>query len=83
MFQYAHNAAIFQPPRKPNNDAPLGYGNFKWDGVHWPRYYVAQYGNLVFYRDHEKGGHFPGAENPAGYVQDIREFLGEHFAFRK
>ncbi|EJD40194.1 alpha/beta-hydrolase [Auricularia subglabra TFB-10046 SS5] len=82
VFQYAHNPSPFEAPRKSDNSAPLGYGNFKWDAIHWPRYYVSQFANLVFYRDHEKGGHFPGSDNPAGFVDDVREFLGVHFAFR-
>ncbi|EJD48571.1 alpha/beta-hydrolase [Auricularia subglabra TFB-10046 SS5] len=83
VYQYAYNPGTFQPPRKANTDAPMAYGNFKWDAIHWPRYYAAQLGNLAFYREHEKGGHFPGTENPAAYVQDVRDFFGEHFAFTK
>ncbi|EJD40184.1 alpha/beta-hydrolase [Auricularia subglabra TFB-10046 SS5] len=82
VFQYAHNPSPFEAPRKSNNASPLGYGHFKWEMMHWPRYYIAQFGNLVFYREHEKGAHFPGTENPTEYVQDIRDFLGEHFSFR-
>lgn len=81
IFEYAHNPADYQPPRKANTTAPLGYGHFKWDTGHWPRYYIAQFSNLVFYREHERGGHFPGMENPGAYVQDVRDFLAEHFTF--
>ncbi|KZW03697.1 alpha/beta-hydrolase [Exidia glandulosa HHB12029] len=82
VFQYAYNPAGFAPNvRKANNPAPMGYGNFKWDVGNWPRYVAAQLGNLVFYRQHEKGGHFPGLDNPGDYVQDVRDFLAEHFTF--
>ena len=73
-----------------------------WDiSSSWPRYFVEELGNLVFYRrayflrglspctgyltryslEHEKGGHFPGLDNTAEYVQDIQDFFAEYFAF--
>ncbi|EJD48565.1 alpha/beta-hydrolase [Auricularia subglabra TFB-10046 SS5] len=81
IFEYAHNPADYQPPKKANTTWPLGYGHFKWDTGHWPRYYIAQFANLTFYREHERGGHFPGMENSEAYVQDVRDFPAEHFVF--
>ncbi|EJD48566.1 alpha/beta-hydrolase [Auricularia subglabra TFB-10046 SS5] len=84
VFQYAYNPGGFQDstkPRKANTTAPLGYGHFKWDVGHWPRYIVEKLGNLVFYKEHERGGHYPGTDNPEDYVQDVREFLAEYFVF--
>lgn len=115
VFQYAYNPAGFAPTtRKANNNAPMAYGNFKWDvgcvldrklntgqltrftRSQWPRYFVEELGNLVFYRrefllrpnahatnevlvEHERGGHFPGTDNPVQYVTDVRDFLAESF----
>jgi hypothetical protein len=30
--------------------------------------------NIVFWRDHDHGGHFPATEIPDVLVQDIRDF---------
>ncbi|KZW04453.1 alpha/beta-hydrolase [Exidia glandulosa HHB12029] len=82
VFQYAYNQdGLEARPRKSNNPAPMGYANFKWDIASWPRYFAEQCGNLVWYRQHEKGGHFPGLDNPDDYVQDLREFFGKFFTF--
>ncbi|EJD54399.1 alpha/beta-hydrolase [Auricularia subglabra TFB-10046 SS5] len=82
VYEYAHNAAAALPElRKARNSAPLGYGAYKWDTGQYPRYFAEKFGNLVFYREHEKGGHFPGVENPTEWVKDIRDFAAEHFKF--
>jgi hypothetical protein len=31
--------------------------------------------NIVFWRDHDKGGHFPATEEPDVLVEDIRDFV--------
>jgi hypothetical protein len=30
--------------------------------------------NIVFWREHDKGGHFPPMEQPDVFVEDIRDF---------
>ncbi|KAI5120952.1 hypothetical protein M0805_001657 [Coniferiporia weirii] len=34
---------------------------------------------LVYYKEHASGGHFPAMDSPKEYVEDLREFLGEHW----
>ncbi|EJD51097.1 alpha/beta-hydrolase [Auricularia subglabra TFB-10046 SS5] len=80
VFLYANNG-LDASPRKARNNAPFGYGNFKWENVHWPRYVAAQLGNFVFYKEHSKGGRFPGLDNPAEWISDVRTMMAEHFKF--
>jgi microsomal epoxide hydrolase len=40
-----------------------------------PKAWVEKEGNLVFYRDHEKGGHFAALEQPELLMGDIEEFV--------
>ncbi|KAH7034766.1 epoxide hydrolase domain-containing protein [Microdochium trichocladiopsis] len=41
----------------------------------WARANVAE--NLIFWKEHKMGGHFPSIERPATLVADIREFTGK------
>ncbi|PYH43014.1 uncharacterized protein BP01DRAFT_384960 [Aspergillus saccharolyticus JOP 1030-1] len=49
------------------------FSAFKYNLGFWPPALVAQTGNLVFYRNHESGGHFPGPDNPVALLGDLRE----------
>ncbi|KAF7591418.1 hypothetical protein BBP40_001579 [Aspergillus hancockii] len=58
---------------KAHTDAPMLFSAFKYNVGFWPARLVEKVGNLVFYRNHDFGGHFPGLDNPHGLLEDLRE----------
>ncbi|OIW28330.1 alpha/beta-hydrolase [Coniochaeta ligniaria NRRL 30616] len=58
---------------KAQTDAPLLFSSFRYNVAFWPPALVEQVGNLVLYKNHEFGGHFPGLDNPPALVDDLRE----------
>lgn len=42
-----------------------------------PRDWVAETGNLVWFRAHNEGGHFAAMEKPALFVKDMEDFVSE------
>ncbi|KAJ4864059.1 alpha/beta hydrolase fold domain-containing protein [Trichoderma breve] len=54
-------------------DAPMLFSAFKYNVHYWPRALAETVGNLVLYRNHDFGGHFPGLDNPPALIEDIRE----------
>ncbi|CAG8270903.1 unnamed protein product [Penicillium salamii] len=74
---YAQNPHGFRSVySKANNDAPLLFSAFKYNPGFWPPALVAKVGNLVYYKNHEFGGHFPGVDNPDALLADLRQ-IGE------
>ncbi|KAJ5806537.1 alpha/beta-hydrolase [Penicillium pulvis] len=71
---YAQNPNGFSTVySKASNDAPLLFSAFKYNPGFWPPALVAKVGNLVYYKNHGFGGHFPGLDNPPALLQDLRE----------
>lgn len=62
-------------PLKHYVDKPLGYSCFPAEIAPIPKAWVATTGNLVWYKRHEKGGHFAAMERPQHLLQDIEEFV--------
>ncbi len=58
-----------RPPKK------LGFSYFPLEIAPIPRSWVETSGNLVFWREHDKGGHFAALEQPAAVLQDLEEFV--------
>lgn len=56
---------------------PFGYSWFPKELRPPPRSLVEAEGTLVYFNHHEKGGHFPGFENPAAYAGDIIAYVKE------
>ncbi|RTE77778.1 hypothetical protein BHE90_007731 [Fusarium euwallaceae] len=54
---------------------PFGYSWFMKELVPGLRKTVEKKGDLVFYRQHEKGGHFAALERPTEFLQDIEDFI--------
>ncbi|KAF4996666.1 hypothetical protein FDECE_12344 [Fusarium decemcellulare] len=54
---------------------PFGYSWFMRELVPVPRKVAEKKGNLVFYRQLERGGHFAALERPVEYLQDIEDFI--------
>ncbi|KAJ7580643.1 Alpha/Beta hydrolase protein [Mycena floridula] len=61
---------------KAPTDRPMLFSQYKWNAFYWPKEFVAKVGNLVVYKEHDKGGHFQGLDNPEGLIEDLREVYG-------
>ncbi|RDW61068.1 hypothetical protein BP6252_12451 [Coleophoma cylindrospora] len=74
VYIYAQNPGGFSTNyTKARTDAPLLFSAFKYNIGFWPPALVAKVGNLVSYRNHYVGGHFPALENPSALIADLRE----------
>ncbi|KAF5603228.1 microsomal epoxide hydrolase [Fusarium pseudocircinatum] len=54
---------------------PLGYSWFPFELAPIPVSWVKTTGNLAFWRDHERGGHFAALERPEDLLKDFGEFV--------
>ncbi|GAA5828924.1 hypothetical protein JCM11251_005920 [Rhodosporidiobolus azoricus] len=53
----------------------MGFSAYPKELSVMPEAWVKETGNLVFYRQHDKGGHFPSVGVPEEFAQDIKDFL--------
>ncbi|VUC34859.1 unnamed protein product [Clonostachys rosea] len=80
LFVYSSNPNGFRTEySKASTDAPLLYSNFKYNNTFFPPAVVKKVGKLVYWNDHEFGGHFPGVDNPPALVSDIRQ-IGSYWS---
>ncbi|KAF7367435.1 Epoxide hydrolase domain protein [Mycena sanguinolenta] len=80
VWQYARNAGSFRTNyTQAPTDAPMFFSLFEYNIGFWPKQYVAKLGNLISYKEHDFGGHFAGLDNPAAFIEDIRE-MGVYYA---
>ncbi|KAI0120959.1 Alpha/Beta hydrolase protein [Xylariales sp. AK1849] len=56
---------------------PLGFSWFPKEIAPVPRAWAATTGDLVFWRQHEKGGHFAAVENPEVLLDDFEQFVAQ------
>ncbi|ORY12398.1 epoxide hydrolase-like protein [Clohesyomyces aquaticus] len=65
------------PKRKPFEylKTPLGVSFFPYELMPAIKSYVEKEGNLVHYKQHEKGGHFAALERPGDLLEDVEEFV--------
>ncbi|EED23533.1 epoxide hydrolase, putative [Talaromyces stipitatus ATCC 10500] len=54
---------------------PFGFSYFPQEVIPAPRSWVERTGNLVFWKEHTKGGHFAALECPQELADDIVEFV--------
>ncbi|WAO91358.1 Hypothetical protein NCS54_00882500 [Fusarium falciforme] len=74
VYTYASNPDHFQTVyTKALTGAPFLYIAFKYNIAFWAKELVEQVGNLVRYKFHTFGGHFPALDNPPALVEDIQE----------
>ncbi|KAL6806356.1 alpha/beta-hydrolase [Trichoderma sp. SZMC 28013] len=74
VYTYFQNQNGFKSVyTKAKTDAPLLFSAFQYNIAFWPQALVAKAGNLVMYKNHEFGGHFPGLDNPPALIEDLRE----------
>jgi microsomal epoxide hydrolase len=59
-------------------DKPTGVSYFPYE-MTFPavKHVVEKECNLVFYKQHEKGGHFAALERPQVFWEDVEAFVGE------
>ncbi|PVH89426.1 alpha/beta-hydrolase [Cadophora sp. DSE1049] len=62
-------------PTEPKVRVPFGFSNLPKELIPVPKSWAETEGNLVFYREHEKGGHFAALEQPKVLLGDIEEFI--------
>ncbi|KAF7592106.1 hypothetical protein BBP40_000712 [Aspergillus hancockii] len=62
---------------------PFGFSYFPMELLPVPRAWVETTGNLVFHREHEKGGHFAALERPQELLNDVLAFIDQVWADRK
>jgi microsomal epoxide hydrolase len=55
----------------------MGYSWFPKELAPIPRSWAATTGDLVFYRPHEKGGHFAALECPQILLKDVEDFVAQ------
>ncbi|KIW16677.1 hypothetical protein PV08_03865 [Exophiala spinifera] len=56
---------------------PLGYSWFPKEINPIPRAWIETTGNLVFFHEHDKGGHFAAMERPRELWADVEEFIAD------
>ncbi|KAF2136230.1 uncharacterized protein K452DRAFT_237850 [Aplosporella prunicola CBS 121167] len=64
-------------------DKPFGFSWFPYELAPVPRAWAATTGNLVFYRQHDAGGHFAALEKPKLLLRDVEDFVGKVWAKAK
>ena len=65
-----------KPFGMPYIQKPIGVSLFKDELCMVPMNWAEKRGNVVFYRLHDKGGHFATLERPKELWADIEEFVG-------
>ncbi|KAF4632021.1 hypothetical protein G7Y89_g6112 [Cudoniella acicularis] len=68
----------FEPPLKSATayiQKPVGYSSFPKEITPIPKIWAEKEANVVFYREHDKGGHFAALEQPALLMEDVEEFV--------
>ncbi|KAF8672542.1 Epoxide hydrolase N terminus [Rhizoctonia solani] len=58
-------------------NVPMGFASYYFDIAYYPPFYVAKVGNLVYYADYPRGGHFTGLDNPDALIGDLRKMMGQ------
>ncbi|KAK4139460.1 putative epoxide hydrolase [Dichotomopilus funicola] len=58
-------------------DKPVGYSWFPYEALGVAESWLGEWfgEGLVFFRRHEKGGHFAAYEEPAEFLQDVEDFV--------
>jgi len=59
----------------------VGYSAFPFEigRVYQQDLEAACEGPVIYYKEHDAGGHFPALDCPADFVEDIREFFGQNW----
>jgi microsomal epoxide hydrolase len=60
-----------------NTNKPLGFSFFPFELVPGVKSIMEKKNNLVFYKQHERGGHFAALEQPKVLWEDVEEYVGK------
>ncbi|MBN7796900.1 alpha/beta fold hydrolase [Parahaliea mediterranea] len=63
-------------PHVPYVSVPTGCARFPREVMKPPRAWAEEAYNLIFWSEHEKGGHFAAMEQPEAFAQSLRGFKG-------
>ncbi|EER45056.1 epoxide hydrolase [Histoplasma capsulatum var. duboisii H88] len=64
---------LLSTPQAPNNK-PFGYSYFPKELCPTPIAWARKLGNMVFHKEHDKGGHFAALEQPQLFMEDLEAF---------
>jgi len=84
LYPYREIAAVALPESrvpKPYLTKPFGFSWFPKELAPWPQSCLQASGNLVFFRQHQKGGHFAALEQPETLYKDLVDFITEISSF--
>ncbi|KAJ7645429.1 Alpha/Beta hydrolase protein [Mycena polygramma] len=59
---------------------PFGFSAFAKEILPSPRAWIETTGKLVFYCEHDKGGHFAALERPETLLRDVEDFVSQVWA---
>ncbi|CEL61479.1 Putative epoxide hydrolase OS=Stigmatella aurantiaca (strain DW4/3-1) GN=STAUR_4299 PE=3 SV=2 [Rhizoctonia solani AG-1 IB] len=65
--------------RRAANNIPMGFASYRYEAQYYPQFYLSKIGNLVYYSDHERGGHFSALDNPPAYLADLRNMMSRWY----
>ncbi|KAH6989896.1 hypothetical protein EDB80DRAFT_587499, partial [Ilyonectria destructans] len=74
-YTYRGTFLVGPPPSLPFIDKPFGFSWFMHELAPAPQKILETKGKLVFYRQHEKGGHFAALERPVEFQRDIEDSI--------
>ena len=74
LHMYRENDAT-EPSRIPYESTPTGVSAFAGEMEMVPRSWAEKTANIVFWREHEQGGHFAAYENPEALGKDLVNFF--------
>lgn len=57
-------------------EKPFGYSYFPQELAGIPKAWAEKTGNMVWFKEHNEGGHYPALETPALILKDLEEFVG-------
>ncbi|KAG8675878.1 hypothetical protein FPOAC1_001873 [Fusarium poae] len=77
IYGYRHLSLFSDASYKPDPKItkPLGYSWFPQEVGPKPVAWAATLGNLVYYKRHERGGHFAALERPEDLLEAVEEFV--------
>ncbi|KAK4050729.1 hypothetical protein OIO90_004951 [Microbotryomycetes sp. JL221] len=75
---YRQNTAADQS--KGYIEKPFGFSCFPFELAGYPKEWVADTGNLVWYKEHDNGGHFAAVEKPQVLLQDVESFIDQEWS---
>jgi pimeloyl-ACP methyl ester carboxylesterase len=75
VLPYRENMGLMMDREGARIAKPTGISMFPYDILVTPISWIRRMHNVVFYRRHYKGGHFPALDNSEGLAGDIREMM--------